>query len=655
MSPPQIIAESEPAAAHEQAEVGARANQERFRLFADSYPGALVIYDASLRFVFLNSRVLQWSDRPLEEWIGRRDEDVFPPEVTRAYMPLLRQAVETCVPQAAEIRITFCGESIDLIIHYIPALDADGNVREVLGIARDMTHQRHIEQQLLSRDQELSSVADNVPDVIARFDRDGRHLYVNRQVEPLSGIPAEKYLGKTNAELGMPAELVAQWNETLRQVFTSGAPVESQFVWPASTPPRYFEVRLLPEFDSDSAVQSVLVIARDITEKRRVLLQLSESEQRFRMAFEAAPIGIALISREGRLLEVNRALCEMLGYAEADLTGLTLSDITHPDDLPATLAHAQATFEQGARAVTLEKRYQSRDGRVIWGRVTSTVVRDEQGEPLYSIRMIQDITESRGTNQELKRYREHLEELVRSRTRALEASQESLRSAERLASLGTLAAGIAHEINNPVGTILLAAEMAIAAEAGGDRDSLLRCLEAIKADAQRCGRIVKNVLSFARHQPTDKSPYPVNETVRQAIERTKDYAARRAAQVGVDLDLRVGRVLMNSVAIEQALVNILRNAIESGPDAVVIRIATVEAQGCYAITIADNGPGMSPEVQRHIFDPFFTMRRANGGTGLGLSLVHGTINEHQGTIRVDSQPGRGTTFTIELPRFDESR
>src|SRR6185312_115228 len=111
---------------------------------------------------------------------------------------------------------------------------------------------------------------------------------------------------------------------------------------------------------------------------------------------------------------------------------------------------------------------------------------------------LEDINERRASEQELARYREHLEELVRSRTRALEASQQTLRSAERLASLGTLAAGIAHEINNPVGTILLAAEMAAAAQAAGDEEALARCLAGITTDAKRCGRIVKNILNFAR-------------------------------------------------------------------------------------------------------------------------------------------------------------
>ena len=226
-----------------------------------------------------------------------------------------------------------------------------------------------------------------------------------------------------------------------------------------------------------------------------------------------------------------------------------------------------------------------------------------------------------------------------------------MRSAERLASLGTLAAGIAHEINNPVGTMMLAAEMALAAQESGDRERLIHCLETITQDAQRCGRIIKNVLSFARQEPSEKSPCDLNDVVRRAIERAHGFAFGRAATLEQCLDAQVGQVLMNSMAMEQALVNILRNAVECGSGGMNIRVTTAAASQFYRVTIADDGPGIPAELQPYIFDPFFTMRRQCGGIGLGLSLVHGTISDHRGRIYVDSAEGTGTTFTIELPCY----
>ena len=160
---------------------------------------------------------------------------------------------------------------------------------------------------------------------------------------------------------------------------------------------------------------------------------------------------------------------------------------------------------------------------------------------------------------------------------------------------------------------------------------------------------MKNVLHFARQEPTEKSPHPLNDVVNDAVRRRKPTRPSVAAHMITSLGTSVGTVLMNPIALEQALTNMLRNSIESHQSPVTIRVATSVCNQHYEVTVADDGPGIAREALLHIFDPFFTMRRANGGVGLGLSLVHGTINDHQGRIRVDSSVGRGTTFTIELP------
>jgi PAS domain S-box-containing protein len=450
--------------------------------------------------------------------------------------------------------------------------------------------------------------------------------------------------------MGLSEELVRLWEDSLTQVFESALPALLEFALPSLSGPRSFESRITPEFDTQGTVETVLVINRDITERKLAQSGLSESEERFRSSFDAAPIGMIMIGLDHTLLKVNQSFCRMLGYTQEELTGLPVLQITHPGDKAATAARLGELSGDGTQIHVAEKRYLAKDGRVVWARVTSTAVNDSAGRRVHGLAQIEDITTSRRVKQELERHRAHLEELVRSRTRALEASQQTLRSAERMASLGTLAAGIAHEINNPVGTILLAAEMGLAAWEGGDDQKLVSCLTAIKDDAQRCGRIVKNVLSFARHEPTDKGAHNLNEVVRRSVERVLAYAMRRNATLQVELDARVEPVRMNPMAIEQTMTSILRNAIESRPEAVSVTISTTMTDDACLVSVKDTGLGISPEVQVHMFDPFFTTRRTSGGMGLGLSLVHGTINDHGGRIHIDSMVGQGTTFTIELLR-----
>lgn len=627
------------------------ASQERFRLVFDNLPSPCAVYDADARFRLVNRSAANFMRMPAEQLIGRRDAEVLPEQYTAVYLPYLYRSIETGAPQRAECSFTGPLGTFHFIAHYVPLLDDQGTVCEVLGITYDITTQKRIEEELRRRDLELRALADNLPDIVARFDRQGRHLYVNRQVQAITGLPLEDFLGRTNADLNMPPELVALWDQVRARVFATREAVECEFSYHAPDGVRHFESRMIPELGADGNVEIVLAVTRDITLGKVVQGRLSESEERFRRAFEEAPIGMALISQDSRLLEVNRALCRMLGYSEAELVDRTILDITHPDDITETQQRLGELVRGGQPVQTVEKRYLAKSGRVVWVRVTSAAVRDGNQKPLYGLAMIENITDRRAVEQELERYREHLEELVASRTRALEASQETQRSAERLASLGTLSAGIAHEINNPVGTILLAAEMAIAACADGDTPTVTRCLEGIKHDAHRCGRIVKNVLSFARQQPMDKSPANLNEVVRHAIERMRREGTPNVSAIEADLSSERGLVLMNPVAIEQAITNLLHNALQSQTQPLTVRVTTTVGDTHCTITIADNGPGIPADLQTHIFDPFFTTRRSSGGMGLGLSLVHGTVSEHLGSIRVDSQPGNGTIFVIELPRY----
>jgi two-component system NtrC family sensor kinase len=239
---------------------------------------------------------------------------------------------------------------------------------------------------------------------------------------------------------------------------------------------------------------------------------------------------------------------------------------------------------------------------------------------------------------------------LEERTRELEAerARERLHHAERLASVGTLASGIAHQINNPLNNILLTAEHALG-ERGAEAPRLRHeALIASAEEARRCERIVRGLVAFARGEPGQKWPEDANQVLRRA----RDLAAGTAAehQASVELLPCEGAVpiLASSIALEQALVNVIRNAIQSRPGAHVT-LRTERRNGTVRIAVRDDGCGMDGEAIRHLFDPFFTTRAAEGGTGLGLAVAHRIIADHHGTIDVVSRPGEGTLVSVDLP------
>ncbi len=248
------------------------------------------------------------------------------------------------------------------------------------------------------------------------------------------------------------------------------------------------------------------------------------------------------------------------------------------------------------------------------------------------------------------RFRDHLEEQVAARTRELDLSRQQLRNSERLASVGTLAAGIAHQINNPIGTILISADYALQRQVEeGAEDVGREVLEEVVQQARRCGRIVHSILQFSRDEPTEKWPENLNDVVRRSCELSRGYAEERRARVDLEVDRDELRVRLSPIEIEQVVVNLVRNAIESRPEGASVRVET-SAEGEHAVLrISDDGGGIEPELLQRIFDPFFTTRLAHGGSGLGLSVAHGIVTDHGGRMHVDSVVGEGSVVRVELP------
>lgn len=249
--------------------------------------------------------------------------------------------------------------------------------------------------------------------------------------------------------------------------------------------------------------------------------------------------------------------------------------------------------------------------------------------------------------EEIEKKNEALETRVKERTKELEASQEQLRNTERLASIGTLAAGVAHEIRNPLNSILLAAQVALRYKNVDAPTSDI--FKGILNEAKRCSTIIRNVLFFAKAEKTEKARHDLNEIVRHGADLAKSYLNSSETQIVFDLTRKSLPVQLNPTEIQQVIVNLINNAVESKVNNIQVQITTEDDDSKVRVHVADNGPGIPEENLKHIFDPFFSTKRQRGNTGLGLSLSHGIITDHNGTMRVKSSTN-GTVFTIELPK-----
>ena len=378
--------------------------------------------------------------------------------------------------------------------------------------------------------------------------------------------------------------------------------------------------------------------------------ELEESVSTLRSILEATGEGILVVDREGRYTSYNRAFGEMwripedvLARRESDSAlAYSKDQLVDPDGFYEQVKRLYADPEAESFD-TLE----FKDGRTFERYSRPQRIGDEIVGRVWSFR---DVTERRRAERLLERNREQLEELVEERTRELVESRDQLRQADRLAAIGTLAAGVAHQINNPVGAILNASEYALLCEDEEEAINVFKdALRSNAEEARRCGSIVRGMLQFARQEPVPKVAEDLNEAVRQATRAVESYATRNNGSIQLDISPQPIEFPMSLLEMEQVIVNLLRNAIEAAPPKPEVGVVTRLDGKTARIEVSDNGRGIEDKYRTEIFDPFFSTRIIEGGTGLGLSVAHGIVTDHRGQIAVTRSDERGTTFTIEFP------
>ena len=351
--------------------------------------------------------------------------------------------------------------------------------------------------------------------------------------------------------------------------------------------------------------------------------ELSKSEEKYRRIFEGSMDIIMVLDREGSFLDINQAGLSILGYASKDelISSATFADLIVPPPDPHHLMEEVA--EAGFRK-DLECRVQNRAGEIRTWLLSLTVSRKTTGEIGGFESIAKDITHRKKMEQQLLQ-------------------------ADRLASLGELSAGVAHEVNNPLGMILGYTQLLLRNEPENSQD--FQDLKIIEKHARNCKTIVEDLLKFARNAETKKVVLQVNDLLREVISVVEHQFRLDNVTIDTKLDASIPALCADGEKLKQVFMNLLMNAKQAMEGQGQIRINTDHHSSSKQVTVvvADTGSGIPPEVLKKIFNPFFTTKPTGEGTGLGLSVSYGIIKDHHGEIDVQSTPGKGSTFTITFP------
>jgi PAS domain S-box-containing protein len=365
--------------------------------------------------------------------------------------------------------------------------------------------------------------------------------------------------------------------------------------------------------------------------RRRAEETLQESYQLLQAVIEGTSDAIFVKDGAGRYVMINSSGARALGKAAAEIIGKDDTELYPPDTACQMIEHDRIVMRSGDTHTFEET--------AILGGVRRTFLstkaphRDHQGQVIGVIGIARDITERKQAEEEMHRQR------------------EALYQSEKLATMGQLLAGVAHELNNPLSVVL--GQAALLRQSLRSRRQIERA-EKIVRGAERCARIVNNFLALARQRPPERQPVYLNQVVRDAVELLAYPLRVDGVEVRYELAEGLPVLRADPHQLHQVIVNLVANAHQAMRETAAARRLTlatgVDAEGRQVwLEVRDTGPGIAPEVRDHIFEPFFTTKPPGVGTGLGLSLCQSIVESHGGRIGVESAPGQGASFRVELP------
>ncbi len=502
--------------------------------------------------------------------------------------------------------------------------DCAGKPLRLMGTAQDITERKLTEEAIVRSEERYRSLVAASPDGIVTVGADGLITFASQRIVELLGCQDANEIVGTSLLQWVPPEDRERAGADFRNLSAGGHFIHGPNLLSRKDGTSFWaEINNSLLNDVHGEPFGIISVIRDVTDRKLAEDRLKAQQELTEAVMATTPNGVAVVDKDRRVLLANRTFRTILNIElAAGLEGRRLDDIASVEGLSEAISRVVAT---GVAKLDLEFRWGAADTEKIL--VAQIVPMPERPSELLVV--LRDVTDER-------------------------AAQFQQYHTSALATIGEMASGIAHELNNPLTSIAGFSELILSRIELPEKAR--EYIEIIDRESHRSARIVKGLLAFARKQPMEKLPVDINEVVSNVLQLRSYEQKLNSIEAKTSLGSNLPKVAGNSSQLQQVFLNIIINAeyfMKEAHGRGILTIATERAGDVVRVTCTDDGPGIPREVIGRLFAPFFTTKPVGRGTGLGLGISHGIVTEHGGTICAESAPGKGATFVVEVPVLKE--
>jgi two-component system NtrC family sensor kinase len=607
-------------------EAALRESEEKFRSMVESINDVVLTLGADGTITYISPAVHAMLGYYPDEAIGRNFGQFIHPDDLPGLIASFERSLKGIIEEA-EFRIISKDGSPRYVRSLTNTVIQDGVVIGLTGVLTDIDRRKKVEEALKESEEKYREIFDSAIEGIYQTTPEGRFISVNPSFARILGYDTARELMSATTDIERQIYVDPHLRGKIKGLLAERGEVhnfEGQ-AYRRDGSITWVSLDATSVTDESGAIVRYQGFMQDINERKMGEEALRQSEEKFRSLFETTRDVVYISTAEGRFLDVNSAAEETLGYSRRELLAINVKDLyKDPKERERfKLAVAEKGFVKDH-----ELQMKKKDGAVIDCLITATVRRSPEGDIIGYQGIIRDVTE-----------------WLRLRRQLIQT--------EKLSSLGGMISGVAHELNNPLTSIIGNAQLLMRKEIPPD---FRNKLEVIQRESVRCTKIVGGLLSFAREHKPERRMIDVNTVLTESL-KLREYDLKVN---NIQVDTKLADDLPETSADPYQLQQVFINLINNSHDALREKGGTLSIRSSFKddfirVVFADDGPGIEPGNLNRIFDPFFTTKDIGKGTGLGLSIAYGIIHEHGGTIDAESRPGKGVTFRVAIPTATSPR